>query len=207
MKFSPQHLKRYGEIGRLFWKYGRSGLADRMNAEETLQPEEAPPPGSGEDAEQLSKDLEAMAPTYVKFGQVLAGRPDLLPDSYIRALTRLQDSVKPFPGTDAMAMVETELGVRISKAFSRFDPEPVAAASLGQVHYAELRDGRRVVVKVQRPGVREQVAQDFEALGGLAETLDSHTEIGRRNRFGTVIEEFRATLQQELDYELEAHNL
>src|SRR3954463_4561847 len=200
MKFSPQHLKRYGEIGRLFWKYGRSGLADRMNAEETLQPEEAPPPGSGEDAEQLSKDLEAMAPTYVKFGQVLAGRPDLLPDSYIRALTRLQDSVKPFPGTDAMAMVETELGVRISKAFSRFDREPIAAASLGQVHYAELRDGRRVVVKVQRPGIREQINQDFDVLEGIAGTLDDHTKVGERYRFATVVEEFRLSIQNELNY-------
>jgi ubiquinone biosynthesis protein len=207
MKFSLQHLKRYRDIGRLLWRYRPSDMAARMNTEETLEPGEVASVDHGANPEELAKDLEAMGPTYVKFGQVLASRPDLLPESYLKALARLQDSVKPFSGTEAMAIVEAELGVRISKAFARFDPEPVAAASLGQVHYAELRDGRRVVVKVQRPNVRGTVLQDFEALGGLAEALDAHTPMGRRHRFAGVVEEFRAALVQEMNYELEAQNL
>src|SRR5688572_33337672 len=121
MKFSPQHLKRYRDIGRLLWKYGRSGLAARRDAEVILQPEGVPAPADRTAPERLAADLEAMGPTYVKFGQVLAGRPDLLPETYLVALARLQDGVKPFPGTEAMAIVEAELGARISKAFQRFE--------------------------------------------------------------------------------------
>ncbi len=204
MKF--QHFKRYREIGRLLWKYGRGGVVKRRDDNLADDPVD-PATLAGRGPEELARDLESMGPTYVKFGQVLAGRPDLLPDNYRTALARLQDSVKPFSETEAMAMVESELGVRISKAFSRFDPHPLAAASLGQVHYAELRDGRRVVVKVQRPGVRAQIARDFEALGQLATALDNHTKLGERNRFASVVEEFRLTLTQELNYELEARNL
>ncbi|MCX6953563.1 MAG: AarF/UbiB family protein, partial [Verrucomicrobia bacterium] len=167
-------------------------------------PAVAPGPAS---PEQLADDLEAMGPTFVKLGQVLAGRPDLLPEPYLKALARLQDAVKPFPYAEVETIVMAELGVRISKAFSRFDPEPMAAASLGQVHRAALRDGRAVVVKVQRPNIRQQIAEDFEILGQIAGFLDGHTALGRRHRFLNVLEEFRTTIQQELNYEREAHNL
>jgi ubiquinone biosynthesis protein len=210
MKLSSLHLKRYKEIGRLFWKYGRSDVVKNLSEAEGFEPDEPKLDESPDAAgmpEQLANDLEAMGPTYVKFGQVLAGRPDLLPDQYIKALARLQDHVKPFPYAEVEKAVQEGLGVRISKAFSRFDPEPIAAASLGQVHYAVLRDGREVVVKVQRPNVREQVATDFEALGGIADMLDKRTPWGKRYHFGQVLEEFKITVQHELNYELEAQNL
>ena len=213
MKFSALHLKRYREIVALLWKYGRSDLAEQMSTEEGFgvdeaAPIEAPKLAAGEASpEHLADDLEAMGPTYVKLGQVLAGRPDLLPDSYRKALERLQDRVKPFPYAEVEEIVMAELGVRISKAFSRFDPEPLGAASLGQVHAAAMRDGRAVVVKVQRPHIRAQIAEDFEVLGQIATFLDAHTELGRRHRFVTILEEFRLTIQQELNYEREAHNL
>lgn len=207
MKFTTHHLKRYREMGRLLWKYGRSNLAKKQTEADGFTPEDLADAATGPDPEELVRDLEAMGPTYVKFGQVLASRPDLLPESYLKALARLQDSVKPFPETEAMEIVERELQVRLSKAFTRFDPKPVAAASLGQVHYAELRDGRKVVVKVQRPAVREQVWKDFEALGDLATALDAHTQAGRKHHFHEVVEEFRAALARELNYELEAQNL
>jgi ubiquinone biosynthesis protein len=194
--FSTSHLKRYREIGRLLWKYGRGKVVRRRDESATAGGEEEAELLAGRGPEELAQDLERLGPTYVKFGQVLAGRPDLLPDNYRAALARLQDGVKPFSETEAMAAVEAELGVRISKAFSRFDPQPIAAASLGQVHYAELRDGRRVVVKIQRPGVRAQIAKDFEALTQLATALDNHTKLGKRNRFASVVEEFRITLDQ-----------
>ena len=212
MKLSALHLKRYREIAALLWKYGRSDLAEQMAAQEDFGIE---PTGAAGKAAQtsaatpadLADDLEAMGPTYVKLGQVLAGRPDLLPKPYLDALARLQDRVKPFPFADVEQIVMHELGVRISKAFSFFDPEPLAAASLGQVHAAALRDGRSVVVKVQRPNIRQQIAEDFDVLAQIARFMDEHTELGRRHRFVTVLEEFRLTIQQELNYEREAHNL
>jgi len=103
--------------------------------------------------------------------------------------------------------VESELGVRISKAFSRFDPIPIAGASLGQVHTAALRDGFEVVVKVQRPGVAEVLTQDFEVLGQIAALLDKHTDIGRKHHFCQMLEELRVSIMNELNYEREVQNL
>ncbi len=207
MKLSIAHLNRYRQIATLLWKYGRSDLVQHMNVEEGFDLRESKPGADKILPEQLADDLEAMGPTYVKLGQVLASRPDLLPPPYLKALARLQDRVKPFSYAEVDETVHTELGVRISKAFSRFDTEPLAAASLGQVHLAALRDGRLVVVKVQRPNIRKQIAEDCEVLAEIAGFLDEHTEIGRKARFGRTLEEFRLTIQQELNYEQEARNL
>ncbi len=208
MKLSANHLKRYKEIGLLLWKYGHSDLVKQMGAAGTLDVGEVEKSGNTRGSpEQFADDLEAMGPTYVKLGQVLAGRPDLLPEPYTAALARLQDKVKPFSYAEVEQIVTAELGVRMSKAFSRFDPEPIAAASLGQVHFAALREGQQVVVKVQRPNIRLQIAEDFEVLGQIAEFFDAHTDLGRRYRFLTILDEFRATIQQELDYLQEAQNL
>ena len=213
MKISANHLKRYKQIASLLWKYGRSDLVKQMTTDEAFgvrmdAPEySATTTAATEKPEQLVDDLEAMGPTYVKLGQVLAGRPDLLPDPYIKALARLQDQVKPFSYEEVEQIVTAELGVRISKAFSSFATEPIAAASLGQVHLATLRDGRPVVVKVQRPGIRQQIAEDFDVLAEIAGFFDKHTAVGERYRFQSVLEEFRVTIQQELNYEREAQNL
>jgi ubiquinone biosynthesis protein len=207
MNLSATHLKRYKQIAVLLWKYGRSDLVQQMAAQDGFDPKELKEGAKDTAPEQLADDLEAMGPTYVKLGQVLAGRPDLLPEAYIKALTRLQDKVKPFGYEEVEQIVLAELGIRISKAFSRFDSEPIAAASLGQVHLAALRDGREVVVKVQRPDIRRQIADDFEVLAEIAGFLDGHTEIGRRHRFTAIVAEFRTTIQQELNYEREAQNL
>ena len=208
MKISARHLRRYKEIAALLLKYGRSDLVTALGMEEAFDPELARasiPPGVSPD--QLAFDLEAMGPTYVKLGQVLSSRPDLLPEPYLAALSRLQDRVKPFSYNEVEEIVTAELGISIPHAFARFDREPLAAASLGQVHRATLRDGRPVVVKVQRPGIAAQIADDFEVLTEIAQFLDAHTEAGRRFRFMTMLDEFRLTLAQELDYEREARHL
>ncbi len=216
MKLSPSHLRRYKDIALLLWKYGRGDLARHI---QDVNDELAPPPADTrhEDGaalpahdgrpEQLAADLERLGPTFIKLGQILAGRPDLLPADYRQALARLQDKVAPFPFEEVESIVFAELGARISKAFASFDPEPLAAASLGQVHRAELRDGRRVVVKVQRPGIRQVIAEDCEVLADIAAVLDAHTETGRRYRFGELVNQFRQTLRDELNYEQEAANL
>jgi ubiquinone biosynthesis protein len=208
MKLSPSHFKRYREFLGLLWKYGRSDLVKQLNATEGFEaPDVEAKPDGKAGPESLADDLEAMGPTYVKLGQVLAGRPDLLPEAYVTALARLQDKVKPFPYAEVEQIILAELGVRISKAFASFETEPMAAASLGQVHVAALRDGRVVAVKVQRPNIRQQIAEDFEVLGEIAEFLDKHTDMGRRYRFRSVLDEFRTTILQELDYLREAQNM
>jgi ubiquinone biosynthesis protein len=208
MKLSPNHLKRYKEIALLFWKYGRSDLAAQMDVDDTIDTAELQPESKGKATpDQLADDLEAMGPTYVKLGQVLASRPDLLPQVYLRALARLQDKVKPFSYEEVEEIVTRELGVRLSHGFSRFDPVPLAAASLGQVHSAALRDGRPVVVKIQRPDIQRRIAEDFEVLADISGFLEAHTAMGKRYRLATIVEEFRVSIQQELNYELEAKNL
>ena len=148
-----------------------------------------------------------MGPTFVKLGQLLSTRSDLLPPVYLSALARLQDDVEPVPFEQIEETVTSEIGARISKAFVSFDATPAASASLGQVHHAVLRNGRRVAVKVQRPGVREQVVEDMEVIEELAEFVDRHTNVGRSMGFGGMVEEFRRSIMAELDYRVEAANL
>jgi predicted unusual protein kinase regulating ubiquinone biosynthesis (AarF/ABC1/UbiB family) len=203
----PEHLKRYKDITRLLLKYGRADLAKAVSLDPTLPPDEDAPDLVTGSPEQLADDLEALGPTFIKLGQLLSSRSDLLPQPYLDALSRLQDSVEPFSFALVEEIVSTELGVRLSKGFADFDNVPLAAASLGQVHRAVLRDGREVAVKVQRPHIRQTILEDLEAFEEVAIVLDGHTEIGRRVGFQALVEEFRRTLLRELDYRREASNL
>jgi predicted unusual protein kinase regulating ubiquinone biosynthesis (AarF/ABC1/UbiB family) len=155
----------------------------------------------------LAADLEKLGPTFIKLGQLLSTRADLLPAPYLEALSRLQDQIEPFPFAEVDQIVSAELGVRLSKAFAEFHTQPLAAASLGQVHLARMRDGREVVVKVQRPNIREQIVEDLDALGEIAHFLDAHTELGKRYDFENMLKDLRSSLLRELDFKLEANNL
>jgi predicted unusual protein kinase regulating ubiquinone biosynthesis (AarF/ABC1/UbiB family) len=201
----PAHLGRYRQIATLLLRHGRGDLVRSTGLDAALTDEV--PRGDRAAAESLTDDLEAMGPTFVKLGQLLSTRVDLLTPAYTDALSRLQDEVAPFDHETVEQIVSTELGVRLSKVFPDFDPKPIASASLGQVHRARLRDGRDVVVKVQRPDIREQVLADMEVLTDLAGMLDAHTDTGRRIGVADLVEEFRRTLLEELDYRREAANL
>ena len=162
---------------------------------------------AAEPPDDLAQDIQKLGPAFIKIGQALSVRPDLLPRSYLKALEQLQDDVERVPFSVIRERVESELGVRITQGFARFDEEPIAAASLAQVHAAQLRDGREVVVKVQRPGIRQEIETDLRILRGIAHTADRMTEQGRRVHFVQWLDEISETLAEELDYRLEADNL
>jgi ubiquinone biosynthesis protein len=204
LSLKPDHLRRYRDIAALLVKYGRSDLIFNAGLAGDDDPDASPASDTGDE---LASDLEQLGPTFVKVGQLLSTRADLLPPDALRALSRLQDDVEPFPFEEAERIVTEELGVRLSKAFSRFDPTPLAAASLGQVHRAALRDGREVAVKVQRPNVREQVLKDMETIEEVADFLEHHTERGHRVGLNRMVAELRDSLLRELDYRLEAQNM
>jgi ubiquinone biosynthesis protein len=202
----PHRLGRYGDLARLLVKYGRSDLVRQAGLDPALAEESVPAEAAAE-GDELAADLERMGPTFIKLGQLLSTRADLLPTPYLDSLARLQDSLEPFPFDTVRETIEDELSVRLSRVFDDFDETPLAAASLGQVHAATLRGGRPVVVKVQRPGIRRQVFDDLEVLTNVAERVESHTEQGRLFAVTDLLEQFRRSLLDELDYRKEATNL
>jgi len=206
VSFKSERLKRYKDFVMLLVKYGRSDLVKQAGLDQELELE-ADSMVTAPEAEELASDLEKLGPTFIKLGQLLSTRGDLFPQPYLEALSRLQDQIEPFPFEDVERIVSTELGVRISKAFANFDTQPLAAASLAQVHLAAMRDGREVVVKVQRPEIRESIVSDLEALEEIARFLDQHTELGKRYDFRHLLVSLRKSLLQELDFKLEAANL
>jgi len=207
VSLKPERLKRYKDVAMLLIKYGRSDLISVAGLEGSVVPDEIAAESEVAPAEDLAKDLEKLGPTFIKLGQLLSTRADLLPGPYLEALSRLQDHIEPFPYEEVERIVSGELGVRISKAFADFDPAPLAAASLAQVHKAHMRDGRAVVVKVQRPDIRDLIVGDLEALGEIAHFLDQHTELGRRYEFDNMLVNLRKSILHELDFTVEANNL
>ena len=207
----PAHLGRYKDIGRLLIKYGRSDLVRQAGLDTTLL-DDVEPAGARAEGDELAADLERLGPTFIKLGQLLSTRADLLPPPYLDALARLQDDLEPFSFDEVRGTIEDELGVRLSRIFDDFDETPMAAASLGQVHAAVLRGhgsqpAREVVVKVQRPGIRRQVFDDLEVLENIASRLEAHTQQGRLFAVGDLLAQFRRSLLDELDYRKEAANL
>lgn len=211
-------LGKLGAIVRLVARHGGSGLFARGGADQFLVDEgaDAAPDApaarrAAADApagpERLASDLEALGPTFIKLGQLLSTRFDLLPPAYTAALARLQDAVEPVAADEVRAIIEDDLGARVRDLFSSFDDEPLASASLGQVHRATTVTGRDVVVKVLRPGVREVVRDDMELLGQLAGLVDERTPAGARVGTARLLAQFRRSMADELDYRKELANL
>jgi ubiquinone biosynthesis protein len=156
-----------------------------------------------EGAEQFRLALEELGTTYLKLGQLLSSRPDLLPDVYIEELGKLVDEVPPVPFAEIESTIHEDLG---SDVFAKIDPEPLAAASIAQIHPAILRDGREVVIKVRRPGVQEQVALDLDVLRSTVGFLEKRSETAQLLQLGALMDELEVHLRDELDFVEEAGN-
>ena len=203
-------LSRNSTIAAFLMKYRGAGVfkpVDAVNAAVAEPEDEKAERHKKASPEEFARDLEALGPTFVKIGQSLSTRPDLVEEPFRVALEKMQDDVEPIPFAEIREVIECELGARISKAFESFDEEPLAAASLAQVHAATLRGGRPVAVKVQRPHVASVLRGDIDTLNTLAGAADKVTDAGRRYRFAGWVEEFERTLANELDFRMEAANL
>lgn len=200
---------RYASLARLLLRYGRSDLVRGAGLDTFADPQATDADSAAETrtAEALAADLESMGPTYTKLGQLLSTRFDLLPAPYTEALSRLQDEVEPFSAEQVEEIIESELGADVRHLFEHFDREPLATASLGQVHRARMVGGREVVVKVQRPDARDVVRGDMETLRTLADLADRGTSAGRKFGFAELLQQFERSLTAELDYRREARNL
>lgn len=199
-------IARTARILRFLLKYRRAGVFTGLDLDAIAADQTAEPTVHGK-PEEFVADLEALGPTFVKIGQSLSTRPDMVPPAYLHALERMQDHVAATPFADMRAVLEDELGAPINKVFEHFDETPLGTASLAQVYRATLHDGGDVAVKVQRPGVAEAVRGDLDLLAKLAGRADHLTDLGGRVHFADWVHEFRKALLGELDYRIEAENL
>lgn len=211
MILAPKYLPRLVSTVGLFTRYGLLDFAKGQGLL-TLQGAQLDDEGAPDENEMAPKAaafrerLVELGPAYIKLGQILSTRPDLIPPAYVKELEHLQDSVPTMSIDDVHKCIEEELGAKTNKLFDSFDDTPLGSASLGQVHAAKLRDGRDVVVKVQRPGIREILADDIEFFRELAGFLASHTSAGERVDVIGVVQQVERALADELDYRTEARN-
>jgi ubiquinone biosynthesis protein len=186
------------------WVMEQTGLPRprriRRRGDETI------PPATPTGAERLRNTLGELGGAFVKLGQILSTRPDLLPPEYIAELSTLQDKTPSVPAEKIRQVIIEELGAPPEELFASFDLQPIACASIGQVHFAVLHSGEQVAVKVQRPGVAEDAVQDVEILSGMAQWAAGHSEVGQMYNLPGLAEEFGRTLLAELDYRREGRN-
>ncbi len=200
-------LERLREIVQILFRYGFDYFIDQLDLRQLLPPFEkmaAPAVSTSSLGVRLRQALEELGPTFVKLGQILSTRSDLLPPGIIVELAKLQDQVPPVPFEQIHQVLTSELGQSLDQIFSSFEPKPLGSASLGQVHLATLLDSRQVVVKVQRPEVAKTVDTDLLVLADLARLAEHRTPWGRIYSFSEMVEEFSRSLREELDYTIES---
>jgi ubiquinone biosynthesis protein len=209
-----RHLNRYRQILTVLFKYGFGDLLEMLKIDQYLEVglqmisrtrhlrfEKLTRP------QRLRMVFEELGPPYIKLGQILSTRPDLIPLEFVQELAKLQDTVPPFPFSDAKAVMEKEFGQPLHELFGHLDETPLASASIGQVHHAQLKDGEVVAVKIQRPGVRKLIEVDLEIMLHLATLAENHVEELVLHRPVKIVEEFARTIEKELDYKIEATNM
>ena len=209
-----RHLNRYQRILRVLFKYGFNDLVDRLHIDQYLEsglqminrkPREQIARLSR--PERLRLVFEELGPTFIKLGQLLSTRPDLIPAEYLDELARLQDEVPPFSLAEVHAIFREELGRSPDEVFHYFDAEPLAAASIGQVHRARLDSGAEVVVKVQRPDIDTVIAVDLEILAHIAGLMEQYLEEVQGHRPTAIVQEFARSLSREIDFAVELANV
>jgi ubiquinone biosynthesis protein len=210
-----RQVRRYQEILSVLIKYGFEDVVDALNIKQHV--EVGWQKISGKQSEQIEKlsrpekvrmTLEELGPTFVKLGQILSTRPDLIPLEYAQELSKLQDKVPPFPYDDAKAIIKSETGRVPEETFSSFDQTPTAAASLGQVHKAVLKDSQEeVAIKIQRPGVQKIIAVDLEIMLHLASLLERNVEEMEFFHPTRIVAEFARSMEDETDYTVEASHV
>jgi ubiquinone biosynthesis protein len=194
--------RRYSQISRIAIRNGLSPyLRGRRRAELD------PPDARDELARSVRRALDEGGVTFVKLGQILSTRPDLLPPEFTDELSRLQDQAAPAPWPQVEQVLRADLGGQVEEVFAWFDREPLAAASVAQVHAARLRSGAEVVVKVQRPGIRSVVERDLDIVARLARTVEGRTRWGRSIGVRDLAAGFADALREELDFRIEAANM
>lgn len=208
-----RNLNRYRQIMTVLVRHGFADFVDRLRVTEYLDfarhlmgSAGAPPP-KHTTAERLRLALQELGPTFIKLGQMLSTRPDLVPAEFVEEFARLREHVPPFPFEQVRQIVERELGHPLEQLFEQFDPQCLAAASIGQVHWARLRDGQNVVVKVQRPDIRGVIEADVEILQHLAALVEHRFPEWAVQQPGRVVAEFGRVIEHELDYKREAEHL
>ncbi|MBW2486101.1 MAG: AarF/ABC1/UbiB kinase family protein [Deltaproteobacteria bacterium] len=209
-----RHLNRYRQILAILFKYGFGDLLDRLSIDQYI--------GAGLQAisrkraervakltrpQRLRMAFEELGPTYIKLGQILSTRPDLVPVDILEELSRLQDEVPPFPFEDVKTVIESEFGLPAEKLFDQLDEKPLASASIGQVHEARTKDGEPVAVKFQRPDIQRTIEVDLEIMLHLATLAERHIKEFEIHRPVKIVEEFARTLEKEIDYRNEATNM
>lgn len=193
-------LRRLVQILRIAAAHGLGHYIERLNLGSYLKGGRAPDLAGANEARRLREALEALGPSFVKFGQMLSARRDLFSDEVIAELQALQDRVPPFSASEARAIIEQDLGRSVDDLFAHFDDTPLAAASIAQVHCAELPDGTDVIVKVQRPGIEEMLRADIEILYFIARLLVRFVPESRRYEPITLVDEFADHIADELDF-------
>ena len=195
---SQRNLARVTEIGRVATRHGFGYLLERRRAVDGELDTDR--------GRRLREMLDELGPTFVKFGQLLSTRPDVVPPDMIAELRKLQDDVTPFPIDEVERVVREELGIGIQQAFVSFDERPIAAASIGQVHRATLPNGEDVVVKVQRPTAPRQIESDLRLMASVARVVRERVRQLDFVDAGELVDEFARSIRQELDYQQEARN-
>jgi len=209
-----RHFNRYQRIIRILFKYGFNDLIEGLRIDQYLEsglkminrkPREEIEKHSR--AERFRMALEDLGPTFIKLGQVLSTRPDLIAPEYLDELAKLQDNVPPFPFNEVEEIFLAETGKKPNELFREFNEEPIAAASIGQVHKGLLQDGQEVVIKVQRPDLEKIIAVDLEILAYLASLMEQYLEELQGHQPSAIVDEFARSLSLEIDYTVELANI